>query len=156
MARTIDDILNEADEIINSKGTEKTAAPAPTEDDVTSLARLLMDPAQVTKLAAQPESFEMNLHEKVAHAIAIVDTLGQIEELQKLAQLEAAALERGVPQEQIDAFIQEKLAANAATKFVVPAALTGVAGYAMGRKSGKEKGYNKAVDDFSQMLSQGE
>jgi hypothetical protein len=157
MARSIDDILNEADALINSRSQEKVAAAAPVlDDDVTSLARLLSMDAPATVKTAQPEIFEMNLNEKVAHALAITDTLTHIEELMKIASFEEAARERGIPQDQIDKFISEKLAFNSASKHVIPAAVAGVAGYAVGSKKGKEKGYNKALDDVSSAFSQGQ
>jgi len=116
MAESINDLLNEADSIIESRvDNTKTASLAiqDNDDDIVSLAAEL-DRVGVqfenTKYASLTVDLEETPFEKVAHAIAILETvqfINQEKELEKIAKL---AQERGIPQVEIDSFLQEKRA----------------------------------------------
>lgn len=170
MARRLDDLLNEADALIEKKAA-KAQAPASSsaeEDEVEKLANALLAEENLETMSAQKRAptkgtDEWELGEKIAHAISIVSVLSQIEEIQKLGQFEKTAAEKGFSQDEIDHFMGEKVAAAIQAgadkvRKLLPAALAaggaGAAGYASGRTKGKEKGYSQALNDVNQAFEQ--
>lgn len=171
MARRLDDLLNEADQLIEKKAAKAQApatSPSKEEDDeVEKLANALLAEENVDTMSAQkraPKGDEdWNLEEKVAHAISIVSVLSQIEELRKLGDFEKTASSKGFSQEEIDQFMGEKAAAAITAgaekvKKLLPAALVaggaGGLGYVKGQSSGKDKGYSQALNDVNQAFEQ--
>lgn len=155
MARSLSDILNEAEGIIEKRASEKPVAQS--FDAVEKYASFLNGLASAAPSPAAPEEF--NLLEKIAHAIAIVDTLTFLEEHEKIAQFEDICRERGYSEEQIAGFIEKKASGMAVSKgmsrYLLPAALAAGAGtFAVGHHKGKKKGYNQALDDISAAMSQ--
>jgi len=103
MAKSINDILQEADDLISKKVA--AAAIVPTEDDVMKLAsELRADPP------AAEEMSDYTLSEKLAHAAALLDTLINFEELMKVAAFEEDARSKGISQEVIAEFFEKRAA----------------------------------------------
>lgn len=106
MAKSIGQLLAEADEMIEknaaaaSVGSEKTAGVE--EESVEALAdRLLKMGGQEAK------EQDPNLLAKVAHAVAVVDTLMNLPTLAKVAELEDKAREAGHSDEAISAYFEK-------------------------------------------------
>lgn len=101
MSKSVSALLAEAEELISTKLAAKEEAT---------------DPSVVLKLAEQLREGvkEPSLTVKIAEAIAIVDTLINLEELVKVAHLEAKAKEAGFTEDQVADFLEKK----AGTKFV--------------------------------------
>lgn len=114
MARKLCDILADLDARIEKRAQAKTAsAPAASDgdDDVQKLAREFVEngPADQTE---QHHSETLTEAEKIAHSMAVVETLLGGEKLAKLCDFEKAALERGVPEEKVQEVLN-KYAAKA-------------------------------------------
>ena len=117
MAR-IDDLLREADLIIEKKASKNTevkpAVSVVGDDEVTKLANLLMENDSETftsKVANETvkEVEEVNFVEKVAEAIVLAEVVKNIDKFTKIAQFEKQAQEAGYSQHEIDKFIVEKM-----------------------------------------------
>lgn len=170
MARRLDDLLNEADELIEKKAAKSQSPVTSSEvedDEVEKLASALLAEEDVNLMSAQKRAprgdEDWNLEEKVAHAVAIVSVLSQVEELRKLGDFEKTASSKGFSQEEIDQFMGEKTAAAIRAgadkvRSLLPSALVaggvGAAGYAKGRSSGKDTGYSQALNDVNQAFEQ--
>jgi len=105
MGKSVGYLLAEAQEIMEKRASLRPEAPK--SEMVVKLAN---------ELRKAPESAEpgTDLTVKVAEAIAIVDTLLNMEEILKVAHFEAKARESGVTDEQITDYIEKK----ASPKFV--------------------------------------
>lgn len=101
MTKSVSSLLAEAEELISTKLASK---------------RVSHDSSAVVKLAAELRegAREPNLTVKIAEAIAIVDTLINLEELVKIAHLEEKAKAAGYTEDQVTEFIEKK----ASPKFV--------------------------------------
>lgn len=161
MARSLDILLKEADYLIESKLQAKTAsAPAAEDKDIFQLADALRGTTQKTAQALEPETDILTLTEKIAHAVAIVETLQNLDTLSKLASFEDKALASGFKEEEVGAFL-EKQAEKMPYKSVLKGmgwlggagAIGAAAGSAKGYGKGKEKGYEQALSDVNQALS---
>lgn len=97
----LDTLLKEADELISSK--LQTSSKVTQDDDIFKLAEELKTSTQG---AAEVEAF--SLIEKIAHSVAIVDTLLNLETLSKIAALEEKAKEAGFSEGQISDFFEKK------------------------------------------------
>ena len=142
----IDQLIKEADGIID--GRKPVESPQTDDSDTVKLAIML-----VQEEAQAPISQE-TLIEKLAHAVAIVDVAMNFEEFNKLAQFQDTAAARGIPAEQISAYLEKKaesLAPKSLARYLVlpAAAATALAGHAMG----KRKGYKAALEDVNQAFS---
>lgn len=153
----LEDLIREADSVIEKKAAK--AAPVvstDSSDDITKLAEMLLSDDEVkptqTKVAAPAR--EETPFEKIAHAIAIVETLVNIEELQKLASFEEQAKSKGFSDAQVEEFIEKKAAAlKPVHKYVtIPGALLAL-GAGAGHAHGKKSGYSEAMGDVSRALS---
>lgn len=121
MVRPLSEIIKDADDIIFGRqgAHEKTAGAAEadlTEDDVFKLAEQIRkgpEPLQVEKKANKVEEIDLTLREKVAHAIALVDTLLNLPTLIKVAEFEDKARAEGYS----DAEIAQQLEKTASVKF---------------------------------------
>lgn len=101
MAKSLDALLSEADAIIETKLASKK--PEPRDDDIFKLAEDLKG----SKPAADEEMC-LTLTEKIAHSIAIVDTLLNLDTLVKMAQFESKAKESGFSDGQISEYFEKK------------------------------------------------
>lgn len=100
MAKKISDFIAEADEIISIKTAAKK--PAPQQDDIFKLAEELTHPQH------ELDADDYSLTEKIAHSIALVDTLINLPELVKIANFESKAKESGYSSEQISELFEKK------------------------------------------------
>ena len=102
MAKSLTALFQEADELI-SKKVAAASTGADCDDDVVKLAKDL--------LAEDVHTDETSLYsitEKLAHATALLDTLINFEELQKVAAFEQEALRSGHSSEQIAEFFEKR------------------------------------------------
>jgi hypothetical protein len=147
MGRQLEDFLKEADALIEKNASKPKAAPA--DDEVVKLAHML-----TAKDNPLPDHFEFTPLEKIAYSIAIVETMQNMEQLEKIAKFEEGCREKGFTEAQIQEFLTKRADAKSfAVKHVLPAAVTGAAGLAYGHKKGKEKGYRNALDDVQKAFS---
>ena len=93
MSKSINALIAEADELILGHYESKTASVS--EDDIFKLAEDLRADEQVAADA------DYSMTEKIAHAVAIVDTLINLPELIRIAGFEKKAKESGFTSEQI-------------------------------------------------------
>lgn len=113
MIKSINDILKEADAVIEKTASVKTASKIiDSDDDITSLALELEKAGLSVGLEKQAaaQSDDETAFEKVAHAIAILEAVDSINNEEKLSKVAQAALEKGFTTEQVEAFVQEKRA----------------------------------------------
>jgi hypothetical protein len=156
MSKTLSELLAEADHIIEKRG--EAAKPVESgNDDIIKLASMLsMDDEQTTVVTAP---LEMTLFEKVAHSMAIVETVARIGEFEKLAQFKEAAAEQGWSEAQIDEYLEKK-ATPSPSRFgkMLPASILALGGMgaagAVGHKKGKKKGYGEAQSDMQQAIEE--
>lgn len=169
MAKTIDQLLREADDIIERRASEKTASvssSATTEDDdsVEKLASALLSPAHQPEQVTAQESAIQTPFEKIAQAIVLVETLMNLDELAKVHQFEKMAHEKGFSEEQISQYM-DKIAAGMDYKRLAPmipilgaAGLAGLGGayvgHRKGKKSGESQGYNQALKDVDKAMKE--
>jgi hypothetical protein len=148
---SLDQLFRDADALIKKRAAAVvTLAPQP-DDEVTKLADLLAKDGEVKQAA--PVAIEETLFEKVAHAIAIIETMEKLGEINKLVEFEKKAAEAGHTAEQIDAFIEKKgmKLSPKYLKILGGAAALGASG-AVGAHAGKKKGYQSAVEDVNKAL----
>lgn len=162
MAR-LDTLLDEADELISKRlagGQEKTGA-AVGDDDIFKLAEEVRNPAPRSE---EPSSAIVTLTEKVAHALAISETMMNLPVLVQIDQLTKTAQDKGISAERIDAYI-EKLAkgklqsilnlfsrhgGKALTAGGAVAATGGVVtAHRKGEEKGVQEGYVQALKDVN-------
>ncbi|NDC22583.1 MAG: hypothetical protein EBZ49_00410 [Proteobacteria bacterium] len=145
--RNLEQLLADADAIIEKRASvnQPETQNTETDEDIAKLANYLLAGEEKTT-----ESQEETIFEKAAHAVAIVETIQNIEQIKKLAEFEKRALEAGHPQEEVDAYI-DKLALTIPTKYVAGLTALGGAG-ALGAHAGKKRGYNKALKDINTAL----
>lgn len=102
MARSIGDLISEADEILAMKsGAVKVAEP---QDDIYKLA------SELKKVAVKEDSTsdDLSVTEKIAHAVALVDTLLNLEEMRKIADFEKKAGEAGFSEDKVASFFEKR------------------------------------------------
>lgn len=161
--RNISDLIREADEIIEKRASKKEDKPVDN-DEITKLANSLMEQENLHQEKIASVSIEKPLQsvvEKLAHAVALVDTYINLEEFQKVADFEEKALEAGYSPEAIEQYV-EKIASDGRFKTVmkalrIPLVASGAAGVtagALGYGKGHSKGYVSALKDVDQALKQ--
>lgn len=105
MPRSLGDLIRDADELI----TSKLASPKPQvqEDDIFKMAKELVknDEVPVT-------DNDYSMAEKIAHSIALVETLINMPALIKVAEFEKKAKESGFTSEQISDYFEKKASIN--------------------------------------------
>ena len=123
--KSLDSIFAEADQIIADKAnaapseSEKTASVADLNLDASmSLTEEILagdhdlknklDASSQTKVASEQTDEGFTAMEKIAHAVAIVDTLLNITELQKLEKVASVAQDKGFSESDVDAYIEKK------------------------------------------------
>jgi len=159
---TISDVMREADEIIEqrlSEGQEKTASAKFSDEDIFKLAE------EVRSEPKQEVSEEPALNtvlEKVAHALAVADTVVNLDVLIKAANFAEQARAAGKSDEEIDAYLQKHAAGKLKSvlkmmKWPAVAGTAGTAGVvggmAKGKEEGKEKGYAQALEDVNRAFT---
>jgi hypothetical protein len=100
MARSINSIIEDADKIINSKVASGPALPQ--DDDIFKLASNL---TKGTSAGLSEDDF--TLTEKIAHAIAVVDTILNIPAMAKIANFTKVAQDQGYTEGQISEFFEK-------------------------------------------------
>lgn len=152
----LNDLIREADTIIEKKASKNKPAVQTfdDEDEISKLAALMVGDDQLAPKQEKVASAIVETpFEKIAHAIAIVETLINIEELQKLASFEDQARDKGFSETQIEEFIEKRASAlKPVHKYVtIPGALLAL-GAGAGHVHGKKSGYNAALSDVSQAM----
>jgi hypothetical protein len=112
MVRPLSEIIRDTDEIVSRRVSEKTASPSQdelTDDDVFKLAEQIRKAPSVPteKKASQNEDLEFTMREKIAHAVALVDTLLNLPTLIKVAQFEDSAKAQGYSDAEITAQLEK-------------------------------------------------
>lgn len=105
----LEQIIAEADQIIEKKASKKQEVPvaSSTDDDTVKIASFLESFEE--KPGSKEESpFQMTFVEKLASAVAMVEALNNIEDFQKLASFKEAAISKGFTPEQVDSFLEKK------------------------------------------------
>jgi hypothetical protein len=103
MRRTLSQILQEADSIIEKRAAE----PPPTissDDEIFKLAETVRNHRSEMKT---PEPIELTHEEKVAFSMAFLETLLSAQELAALHRFEKEAIARGLPQESVQSFYEK-------------------------------------------------
>ena len=170
--RSFDKIMADVDAEIGAlrEGSEKTAAAG---EDVLDLAAQLRTSAQGVgaPVSAGIDPALVTMTEKVAHAIAITDTLLNLDTLVKMAEFEKKAMAKGFSQEQIETYMAKTASAKGGLTTVMSAlrkagpragaagvgvAAGGAGGAALGHKKGKEtgqeEGYIQALGDVNRAM----
>lgn len=106
MTKSVNALLAEAEKIMTKHASQK--AETPDQEVVLKLAEQLRG----QDCAEKPETQDLTV--KIAEAIAIVDTLLNLEEIVKVAHFESQAKEAGYSSEQISEYFEKK----ASPKFV--------------------------------------
>ena len=104
MAKSLGDLIRDADEII----TVKTASVKPqVQDDIFKLAGELVE----DRAPALTED-DFSMAEKIAHSVALVETLINMPTLKKVAEFEKKAKESGYTPEQITEYFEKNASLN--------------------------------------------
>jgi len=166
MAKRFDDLLLEADDIIEKRASAGNAPIEPVSSEfnkeIDDFASMLEKAAKDTREKPKDEDEPghnagaqqdlVNPYEKIAHACAVLDTLDHLEHFVKLAQFEEQAKAAGHSEEKIAEFLEKKAAESptnpAIAKYLALAASAGLGAYA-GHRSGKRKGYDQALKDVN-------
>lgn len=104
----IEDLLREADAVIEKKASVKVEEKLEVSDEVTKIANLLMQEDDEYEKIASPKENE-DLSVKIAHALVINEILCNLDKFNKIEEFEKKASAQGFTQEQIDAFVVEKM-----------------------------------------------
>jgi hypothetical protein len=111
MARSLAQIMKDADGIIEKMASEnESISLRDEEDDLFKLASE-MTKKPVLEDHAKQASFELTPFEKTAASIAVVETILGAQELAKIVEFEKSASERGLTTEQIQG-VFEKISEN--------------------------------------------
>ena len=173
----IDDIFKDADAIIEKRAsaskTEKTASKVEPSQGLSIAESILKGDYDSVKTASESSSVNMTDFEKIAHAVAIVETMINFNELSKLTKVAQEATSRGFSKSEVDSYIEkkaselplvsvaeavgliEKTSARKGIKSMLTSTTArraaGLAGAgtlgALAHKKGKESGREEALDD---------
>lgn len=116
--RSINDMIRDADEIFEKRASEQGSTKGKSskgysDEEIFKLAEELKNPAKAPiareKVAKDDGETKLafTLREQIAHSAAIIDTLLNLEQLEKFAALESAAREKGFSDEQIQSFFEK-------------------------------------------------
>jgi len=113
--RSINDLIRDADQIFEKRAAAsgKKTEGSYTDTDIFKLAEeIRKSPERPSEKLAEQDLVEadvdiMSLREKIAHSVAIVDTLLNFDQLQKIASLETAAREKGFSDSQISEYLEK-------------------------------------------------
>ena len=162
--RRLDDIINDVEaEIAKTGGQEKIASALPNDEDIFALAAQLEKTSE--EAPQQPVEVDdglQTLTEKVAHAIAIVDTIQNLPHLIQMADFEKQAVAKGYTEAQIEDFMAKQAKGKVPSvmkripygKLGVLAGVggAGLAGRSSGKAQGKNQGYAQALDDVNEAM----
>lgn len=108
--KALDQLMLEADELISSRtaGISKTASVS-SDDEIFALAAQVKSGGGTSKTAAETVSDDdiVTVTEKLAHAVALVDTWQNLPTIIKLANFEESAKKSGYTPEQISSFLEK-------------------------------------------------
>ena len=151
MAKSLSDILKEADESIEKRASKKIEKTASADDvEIEKLAAFL-NAQSLEKVAGITEPIETEI-EKTAHAVALMETALALED-NKIAEFIKTAKDNGHGDEEISIYLNEKIATEIPLhKYVIPALIGGTA-LGVGSAVGKKRGYNKAVKDIESAIN---
>lgn len=105
MAKNLGDLIREADELVSVKTA--SVKPKAQEDDVFKLAEEL-----VGKQPPELTENDFNMTEKIAHSVAMVETLINMPLLMKVAEFEKKAKESGYTPAQIAEYFEKNASLN--------------------------------------------
>lgn len=160
MAKDINTLISEADEIIAKNSPDGMRKTASKEDDIFALAEQVKSAYALPEKPAIDETSIKTLQEKVASSMAIVDTILNLPVLTQLAEFEKAAMDSGKKPEQIQQFIEKTGAAKKIKSIrgplmkVLALGGAGGAGAALGHKKGEREGYSDAIEDVDTVMRQ--
>lgn len=103
MTRDFNSLIEEADGYIAKKSEKGFSKTASSKEDIEKLAAKLVAGEAPQ---SEEESAIQTLNEKVAHSVALVDTLLNLGTLVKVAKLEQEAADRGIPHEKVANYIE--------------------------------------------------
>ena len=106
----LDEILLEADAIIEKKAAKQTVDEFHTDDEeINKLASAILgeDEKEEKQEKVASEELQDTSFEKIARSVAILDTVLNIEAYNKLSELEKVAKDKGYSDEQIEEFIDQ-------------------------------------------------
>jgi hypothetical protein len=175
MGFSIDELLAEADQEIKAltkkASTDKAASNAGqpfSDDEPVKFAAFLADFAEENVESAQVKKAEEapseTVVEKVAHALAILESLANIEQIHKMALFQEKAAAAGYNAEQIEKFLEKQalrpfsLSPSQRKALLAVAGLGGAGaagatlGHHAGETKGKEEGYVAGVKDYDTAL----
>ena len=109
MVKSIAQIFQEADVAIEKRANANAVVPSRKDDDIFKLAEAVRASAPQTEEPLPPLS-DFTEEEKLAHALALTETVLSGKEILALQQLEKTAKERGVPDEEVQAFFDRAAA----------------------------------------------
>lgn len=116
----LDDLLNEADQIIEKKASKNIQEKAPEYSDnldheTAKFAEMLLDNDQVLneavtghKKEASVKLKEMTPFEKVARSVAICEAVQTLADMEKLGEFVKVAKANGYSDEQVEKFVMDK------------------------------------------------
>ena len=111
MPRTIDQLLAEADDIIEKRASvSKKDLTEEVSDDILKLAQQLSS-TDVEEADDGDDSNVKTLLEKVAHAMAITEVFANLPYLKKAAEFEKQASEKGYDKEKIQGYLEKAASA---------------------------------------------
>jgi hypothetical protein len=99
MSKSLNTLLSEADQIIAKHASVKKTEPIQTDDIFKLAQQLTTDPVD--------QKEDWSVLEKIAWAQAITDTVNNLNHIQKLAEFEKQATERGFPKKKISEYINK-------------------------------------------------
>jgi hypothetical protein len=109
MGKTLSQLLQEADNIIEKRASVEVTPVAIEEDEIFKLAEQVRNHVPVVEKA--PEPFVPTEAEKLAYAMAMLETILSSKELKAMDTFEKAAAEKGLSPESVQRFF-EKTAAS--------------------------------------------
>lgn len=110
MALKIEDLLREADQMIEKRASANVEVQPVYSDETAKLANLLMqEDDEYEKVATVVEPVKEELTVKIAHALVMVEMLTNLEKFNKIDEFEKRAAAQGFTQEQINEFVVEKM-----------------------------------------------
>ena len=109
MVRPLSELIQDADNIIFGR-QEKTAGEAEknlSDEDIFKLAEQIKKPVQPPTEKRAADEFTLTMREKLAHAVALVDTLFNLPTLTKIAEFEERARAEGFSDAEINAQLEK-------------------------------------------------
>lgn len=151
MAKSLSDILKEADESIEKKASKPIEKTASAEDQEIEKLAAFLNAQSLEKVAGITQPIETEI-EKTARAVALMEAAIALED-DTISKFIKTAKDNGHKDEEIAVYLNEKIAADVPLhKYVIPALIGGSA-LGVGSAIGKKQGYKKAVSDIEGALN---